>query len=457
MKIEVDYRLQEWAQINTTFIAKNDDIFEVRPWEVKNRFGAYFGAIFSDVAINFKSQQISSITSQEIDIGIETQKKSDERLATEITQLLIDISSTDAIDLQNWVSENPNAIPPMEIRSPRMNRFTKAFEHMFPSKKFYKIENVNGAKSVNFTEHGKVISLDNFSSGEKQIVFRGSFLLKDRKRKSGSIVFIDEPEISLHPRWQLKILSFYRKLFTSDTGVQESQLIVATHSPFIIHNDNRLNDKVIVLERSLEGDIVVKDSDVKFFNWSPEEMVKDAFKIDFNSAVPRNTVFVEGELDEAYFKRCIEIYEKTDLLFDIKWIGRTKPNGTNEFSGKSALNTLLKVFLAQDGIFSSNIILYYDNDCNKPDETHNRILVRSAPKEFQNSFFDKGIESLLLLPNDYDEEKFLTEKRGIDINGKSRMTINKRQLFEWLSSHKSAKEIFSKINQELLTLQKLFQ
>ena len=42
-----------------------------------------------------------------------------------------------------------------------------------------------------------------------------------------SIILIDEPERSLYPDLQMELIDYYRKL------APESQLIVATHSPFI--------------------------------------------------------------------------------------------------------------------------------------------------------------------------------------------------------------------------------
>ncbi len=43
-----------------------------------------------------------------------------------------------------------------------------------------------------------------------------------------SIILIDEPEIALHPKWQIEIMKLY-----SNIG-KNNQFIVTTHSPFII-------------------------------------------------------------------------------------------------------------------------------------------------------------------------------------------------------------------------------
>lgn len=96
---------------------------------------------------------------------------------------------------------------------------------------------------------------------------------------NGAFVFVDEPEISLHPKWQMKILDYYKNIFTDNNGKQTSQIIAVTHSPFIIHNENRKNDKVIILERDTSGEIVVKDKPEYYKYNSIEVMIRMVFRL----------------------------------------------------------------------------------------------------------------------------------------------------------------------------------
>ncbi|MDH1178233.1 ATP-binding protein [Achromobacter mucicolens] len=48
---------------------------------------------------------------------------------------------------------------------------------------------------------------------------------------SGCLALLDEPELSLHPEWQLK---FVDALFKIASSVQDAHIIVATHSPLIV-------------------------------------------------------------------------------------------------------------------------------------------------------------------------------------------------------------------------------
>ena len=207
-----------------------------------------FHGIFSDVDINFHSNDLSNVTSLALDQKIESRRSSN-NLPTEIKQLLIDIQALDDADIAYWVKHNFGVNTDKMVISERIPRFTKAFAGMFDNLEYDRIENVDGHKEILFSKSGHNIPIDALSSGEKQIVYRGCFLLKDANAMNGAFVFIDEPEISLHPKWQMKVMDYYKGIFTDESGKQTSQIFAVTHSPFIIHNENRKNDKVIVLAR----------------------------------------------------------------------------------------------------------------------------------------------------------------------------------------------------------------
>ncbi len=78
-------------------------------------------------------------------------------------------------------------------------------------------------KGLTLGDAAKAIDSDILSAGEKQML---SFLVYNAFA-SESPIFIDEPELSLHPDWQ-------RRLFPTLLDQQGSnQFIVSTHSPFI--------------------------------------------------------------------------------------------------------------------------------------------------------------------------------------------------------------------------------
>lgn len=181
-----------------------------------------------------------------------------------------------------------------------------------------------------FKKSGHDIALDMLSSGEKQIVYRGCFL-QDVDAMKEAFVFINEPEISLHPLWQTRILDYDKSIFTDNEGRQTSQIFVATHSPFIIHNDTRRDDKVIVLSLNESGDIVVKDNP-EYYKCNSVEAVQDAFSTSIFQA-EESTVYVEGRTGELYLERAVKVLGITPA-FNVRWIGYFDENGQERNTGE---------------------------------------------------------------------------------------------------------------------------
>lgn len=63
--------------------------------------------------------------------------------------------------------------------------------------------------------------------------------------KNNALICIDEPEISLHPEWQSKVISLFQDLFTAYTGCH---FIIATHSPQVVSGLKSTNSQVVNLE-----------------------------------------------------------------------------------------------------------------------------------------------------------------------------------------------------------------
>ena len=116
---------------------------------------------------------------------------------------------------------------------------------------------------------GKIrITIEDLSAGEKQIFFRGGSLLQNIK--DDTIVLIDEPEISLHPEWQQKILEFYKNIN------QNNQIIIATHSPQIVACCKK--DEIIVLEKRNDA-IVIKENLKETYGLPNEQMLLSIFNV----------------------------------------------------------------------------------------------------------------------------------------------------------------------------------
>lgn len=365
--------------------------------------------IFSDVDINFKTQPIQSVTSRTLDAS-KGSIRSDVNFPTEIKQLLVDIQALDNDAIARAVENNPDvAYRELKIDK-RMPRFTSAFGKMFEELRYEGVDNSNGHKEIYFEKYGQKIPLDQLSSGEKQIVYRGCFLLKDKEALNGAFVFIDEPEISLHPVWQKKIMDYYKGIFTNADGIQTSQIFAVTHSPFVIHNENRKNDKVIILKRDADGKIVVEDHP-EYYECSSVKVVEDAFSItDFSEHQydsTRSCVYLEGRTDEKYFNRALEVFGYKEVPFQFKWIGYIDDNGQERYTGCKSLDQA-KDFLISSKLNFKNVLLY-DCDTNKQSSEKNNVYIRVLPTYQNSKGMRIGIENALVL-DDVDITNFYSRK-----------------------------------------------
>lgn len=443
--IEQDYTVRPgyWNRIKVMYYSCNEnEAKEIKTIESSLLFSdedikALFKSLYSTVEINYNPKEASVITSKELDQVMEKSVKSGTDLASDIQQLFIDIQNNDANELQTWVNENDGKVPPHEVKDRRISRFKRAFSGIFDNLNYYKIKTENNRKKVIFKKENEEVDIAALSSGEKQIVFRGAFLLKDQQSVKGSVVLIDEPEISLHPVWQQKILQYYRNLFTDSKGKQTSQMFIATHSPFIIHNPNRYNDKVVILSK--KHTITKAEYSGKYMVIKEPEIIEKAFNINiFNRMLKQGiTVFVEGETDEKYFNTYIERFLRPSADIRFQWIGAYNNKGNAFNTGDSGLNNLAAFLKAHYKMISEKVVLLYDSDTNKQEETFGNISIMRMPINSENTLYEIGVENLLELPNDFPQEEFYKETRKKDKYGAISVLrdLDKTKLCEYICTN----------------------
>ena len=125
-----------------------------------------------------------------------------------------------AYSLSDWVDRNYTLAESTVVYLDIVNR-------LFNNKKVY----LNERKQLNVRlNDGHSIPLSKLSAGEKQVMIMFYRLLFHTR--PGTLAIVDEPEISLHVSWQQKIGA----LFLDISRTRDIQILVATHSPQIIHD-----------------------------------------------------------------------------------------------------------------------------------------------------------------------------------------------------------------------------
>jgi predicted ATP-binding protein involved in virulence len=125
-------------------------------------------------------------------------------------------------DIRNEIFKNED-IPPRQSKEKAIKRITKALEGLTLTTKLVDLES---EELIFESANGEKIKFEDLSSGEQNLYFRAIYL--STLNPQNSIIMIDEPEDSLHPTWQQKVMQLYQNIG------ENNQVIVATHSPHII-------------------------------------------------------------------------------------------------------------------------------------------------------------------------------------------------------------------------------
>jgi len=126
-----------------------------------------------------------------------------------------------------------------------------------------------------------ILTFDNISSGEKNILITIFFSLSlvDTKK---NILIIDEPELSLHPKWQIEYLENISDLFY----LNDIKIYIATHSPLILTDLFFSNEKKVSISHSI---FHVKNLDIKIIEDESEKSIEAIYWNIFGVLTPQSS------------------------------------------------------------------------------------------------------------------------------------------------------------------------
>lgn len=140
------------------------------------------------------------------------------------------------------------------------------------------------AASVVFYKNGKQIASEEMSSGEFAML---SMVLSISTAASDShtLILIDEPELSLHPNWQMTIIDNLDRALKD----QVCHLLIATHSHMLVSDLPMNRSSVSQWEKDDDGNLIANRIEENTYGWSAEEVLLKVFK----TATDRNRYFGE--------------------------------------------------------------------------------------------------------------------------------------------------------------------
>jgi energy-coupling factor transporter ATP-binding protein EcfA2 len=214
---------------------------------VRNSLTWWFpGDEWTSLPYRLKVDIISTFDKEILEVG----KRPDEKVRTELDRDIFRLQKQ-YLDYQlnigkrafEIVTQNNGHLQKevLKVRK-QQDRFLEIIDNLFKDtdKKINRNNN-----EITFLSGNNEITAYQLSSGEKQmLVILLTVLVQDNKP---AIIFMDEPEISLHFDWQKKLIQYIRELNPN------IQIILATHSPAIIMEG--WHDKVANV-----SDLIVKDS-----------------------------------------------------------------------------------------------------------------------------------------------------------------------------------------------------
>ncbi|MFA6071820.1 MAG: AAA family ATPase [Janthinobacterium sp.] len=171
----------------------------------------------------------------------------------------------------------------------------------------------------------EMLPVNNASSGELTVI--SSILYITSSITSKCVILVDEPENSLHPKWQTEYVKFLTDLFYR----YEPKIVIATHSPLIINAAENTSPGVKVFKGS-KGRFSGQDTDTQ----NVEEIYQDYFDVTTpeNRYLSQNIVdqmnqLAEGRMPLEQFEKNIHDFKRTsysdkqkDVLDGIIEMGR---------------------------------------------------------------------------------------------------------------------------------------
>ena len=180
-----------------------------------------------------------------------------ENMSKDFKQFLVNQRVLDLNDISN--NKEPH----------RIEEYKNIFNDFLTDKEFLEINLETFEPVFRLKETGEIITVDKLSSGEKQIFFKGGSLLQYGENES-LIVLIDEPEISMHPEWQQKILKYYTNINP------QCQFIFSTHSAQIVSCCRK--NEIRVIEK-VNGKLNIKKDIIETYGSNEEKLLFNIFDL----------------------------------------------------------------------------------------------------------------------------------------------------------------------------------
>ena len=134
-------------------------------------------------------------------------------------------------------------------------------------------------------QNGFVMPADQASSGVRMLLF---FLALAYHPTPPELILLEEPETGLHPRRLADVMKLLKEITKGVHGGKAAQVVLTTHSPYLLDHVDIEEDQVLVFKRNEDGTRTAEPVDAErleeflgefqlgevWFNQGEEELVK---------------------------------------------------------------------------------------------------------------------------------------------------------------------------------------
>ncbi|ENU21440.1 hypothetical protein F994_00007 [Acinetobacter bohemicus ANC 3994] len=173
--------------------------------------------------------------------------------------------------------------------------------------KYYWNENIE-THLIN-KETSLILRFNQLSSGERNIILSIFFISISLSDNKENILIIDEPEISLHPKWQIDYLDNISDLFY----LHDIRIYIATHSPLILTNLFFEKEKKVDLSYTI---FHVKNSNVRIVEDENEKSIEAIYWNIFGILTPQSS-FLSRKITELLNKLTLGKISLDEVLSEL--------------------------------------------------------------------------------------------------------------------------------------------
>lgn len=139
--------------------------------------------------------------------------------------------------------------------------------------KLIKLKLIKTPKIILYKNNEK-FEIEDASSGEKHMLF--TLINIASKIEENSIVLIDEPDLSLHPNWQMKYIKSVKNIFKEYASCH---FILATHSHYLVSDLEPESSSLVVLKSNENSGRSFELLNINTYAWSAENILYNIFNV----------------------------------------------------------------------------------------------------------------------------------------------------------------------------------